>query len=128
MSLIIDNDGTISLYQGDSGEIVISGLDTEKKYTVYLAIQDAKRKVIGQEFQVAVSNSDTVTFVLTPTFTDLLTVPKNKPFEIYYYGIKICEDETGLEDTLFIADSTYGDINRVIVYPRKVIGVDNGTK
>lgn len=128
MSLIIDNDGTISLYQGDSGEIVISGLDTKKKYTVYLAIQDAKRKVIGQEFQVAVSNSGTVTFVLTPTFTDLLTVPKNKPFEIYYYGIKICEDETGLEDTLFIADSTYGDINRVIVYPRKVIGVDNGAK
>lgn len=128
MSLIIDNDGTISLYQGDSGEIVISGLDTEKKYTVYLAIQDAKRKVIGQEFQVAVSNSGTVTFVLTPTFTDLLTVPKNKPFEIYYYGIKVCEDDTGIEDTLFIADSTYGDINRVIVYPRKVIGVDNGAK
>ena len=58
----------------------------------------------------------------------MLTVPKNKPFEIYYYGIKVCEDETGIEDTLFIADSTYGDINRVIVYPRKVIGVDNGTK
>lgn len=128
MSLIIDNDGTIFLYQGDSGEIVISGLDTEKKYTVYLAIQDVKRKVIGQEFQVAVSNSGTVTFILTPDFTDLLTVPKNKPFEIYYYGIKICEDETGIEDTLFIADSTYGDINRVIVYPRKVIGIDNGTK
>ena len=31
MTLIIDNDGTISLYQGDSGEIVISGLDEEKK-------------------------------------------------------------------------------------------------
>lgn len=128
MSLIIDNDGTISLYQGDSGEIVISGLDTNKKYTVYLGIQDSNRKIVGQELQVAVSNSGTVTFVLTPAFTDMLTVPKNKPFEIYYYGIKICEEETGIEDTLFIADSTYGDINRVIVYPRKVIGVENGTK
>ncbi len=128
MSLIIDNDGTISLYQGDSGEIVISGLDTNKKYTVYLGIQDSNRKIVGQELQVAVSNSGTVTFVLTPAFTDMLTVPKNKPFEVYYYGIKICEEETGIEDTLFIADSTYGDINRVIVYPRKVIGVKNGTK
>ena len=128
MSLIIDNDGTISLYQGDSGEIVISGLDVNKKYTVYLSIQDANRKVVGQELQVAVSNSGTVTFVLTPAFTDMLTVPKNKPFEVYYYGIKVCEEETGIEDTLFIADSTYGDINRVIVYPRKVIGIENGAK
>ena len=128
MSLIIDKDGTISLYQGDSGEIVISGLEPEKKYTVYLGIQDKNRKIVGQELQVAVSNSGTVTFVLSPTFTDMLTVPKNKPFEIYYYGIKVCEVETGIEDTLFIADSTYGDINRVIVYPRKVIGVDNGAK
>ena len=128
MSLIIDNDGTISLYQGDSGEIVISGLDVNKKYTVYLGIQDANRKLVGQELQVAVSNSGTVTFVLTPAFTDMLTVPKNKPFEVYYYGIKVCEEETGIEDTLFIADSTYGDINRVIVYPRKVIGIENGAK
>ena len=29
MSLIIDNDGTISLYQGDSGELVVSGLDSD---------------------------------------------------------------------------------------------------
>ena len=128
MSLIIDKDGTISLYQGDSGEIVISGLEPEKKYTVYLGIQDKNRKIVGQELQVAVSNSGTVTFVLSSAFTDMLTVPKNKPFEIYYYGIKVCEVETGIEDTLFIADSTYGDINRVIVYPRKVIGVDNGAK
>ena len=27
MSLIIDNEGTITLYQGDSGELVVSGLD-----------------------------------------------------------------------------------------------------
>ena len=30
MSLIIDKDGTISIYQGDSGELVVSGLDKEK--------------------------------------------------------------------------------------------------
>ena len=112
MSLIIDNNGTISLYQGDSGEIVIYGLDSEKSYTVCFAIQDSKRNLIGEELQVAVTNSDNVTFVLTPEYTDLLEVPKNKPFETYFYGIKACETDTSKEDTLFIAQNTYGDLNR----------------
>lgn len=127
MSLIIDNDGTISLYQGDSGEVVVSGLDTEKSYTVYFAIQDSFRNLIGQELQVGVRDSDSVTFVLTPEYTDLLEVPKNKPYEIYFYGIKACESNTSREDTLFVADNTFGDLNRIIVYPRKVIGAENGT-
>lgn len=122
MSLIIDNDGTISLYQGDSGEIIVSGLDNEKKYTVYFAIQDSERNLVGEELQVAVSNSDTVTFILTPEYTDLLKVSKNKPYEIYFYGIKACELEQNIENTMFIADTTYGDLNRIIVYPRKVKG------
>lgn len=122
MSLIIDDDGTISLYQGDSGELVVSGLDTGKNYMVYFAIQDSDRNFIGEELQVAVTNSDTVTFILTPEYTDLLKVSKNKPYEIYFYGIKACENNN-IENTMFIADSTYGDLNRIIVYPRKVKGV-----
>lgn len=122
MSLIIDNEGTISLYQGDSGELVVSGLDSEKNYTVFFAIQDINRNLIGEELQVAVTNSDTVTFILTPEYTDLLVVPKNKPYEIYFYGIKACEAKGNIENTMFIADTTYGDLNRIIVYPRKVKG------
>lgn len=121
MSLIIDKDGTISIYQGDSGELVVSGLDKEKVYIVNFAIQDKERNLIGEELSVSVSNSDTVTFVLTPEYTDLLKVPKNKPYEIYFYGIKASE-QGNIENTMFIADSTYGDLNRIIVYPRKVIG------
>ena len=120
--ITIDTEGTITLYQGDSGELVLSGLDKSKNYTVYFAIQDKNRNIIGEELQVAVSASDTVTFILTSAYTDLLTVPKNKPYEIYYYGIKVCETATQVEDTLFIADGTYGDLNRMVVYPRKVRG------
>ena len=127
MSLIIDKDGTISLYQGDSGEVVVSGLNPNKDYTVYFAIQDKDRNLIGNELQVAVSGSEYVTFVLVPEFTDLLNVPKQKPYEIYYYGIKACEKDSSFEDTLFVAESTYGELNRIIVYPRKVIGANNGT-
>ena len=122
MSLIIDNDGTISLYQGDSGELTVSGLDSDKNYTVYFAIQDINRNLIGEELQVAVSNSDTVTFILTPQYTDLLTVAKNKPYEIYFYGIKACEGANNIENTMFVAETTYGDLNRIIVYPKKVKG------
>ena len=122
MSLIIDSDGTISLYQGDSGELVVSGLNPEKNYVVYFAIQDADRKIMGEELQVAVTGSDTVTFVLTPQYTDLLTVPKNKPYEIYFYGIKATENNGEIENTMFVSDTTYGDLNRIIVYPRKVKG------
>jgi hypothetical protein len=120
--ITIDTEGTITLYQGDSGELVLSGLDKSKNYTVYFAIQDKNRNIIGEELQVGVSASDTVTFILTSAYTDLLTVPKNKPYEIYYYGIKVCETATQVEDTLFIADGTYGDLNRMVVYPRKVRG------
>lgn len=120
--LIIDDDGTITLYQGDSGEIVISGFDKTKNYTVYFAIHDARRNLIGEEMQVSIANSDTVTFILTHEYTDLLTVPPNKPYKIYYYGIKVCETDSFLEDTLFIANGTYGDLNRIVVYPRKVKG------
>lgn len=122
MSLIIDKDGTISLYQGDSGELVVSGLDEDKKYTVFFAIQDKDRNLIGEELQVSVTNSDTVTFILTPEYTDLLKVPKQKPYEIYFYGIKACEIDKHIENTMFIADTTYGDLNRIIVYPKKVKG------
>lgn len=123
--ITIDTDGTITLYQGDGGELIISGLDETKSYNVFFAIQDDNRNLIGEELQVFVSNSDTVTFVLTPSYTNLLNVPKNKPYKIYYYGIKVCETGTEDEDTLFIANSTYGDLNRIITYPRKVKGNNN---
>lgn len=123
--LVIDDDGTISLYQGDSGEITVNGLDENNAYTVYFAIQDSKRNKIGDEIQVSVNNSNTATFILTPEFTELLTVPLKKPYEIYYYGIKVCVSDSSIEDTLFISNGTYGDLNRIIVYPRKVIGTSN---
>ena len=120
--ITIDENGTISLYQGDSGEITVNGLDETNNYTVYFAIQDEKRNPVGSELQVSVNNSSTATFVLTPSFTDQLSVPNNKPYKIYYYGIKACISASSIEDTLFIAGSNYGDLNRIIVYPRKVQG------
>ena len=124
--LVIDNDGTISMYQGDSGEITVRGLNENFAYTVYFSIQDENRNQIGEELQISANNTDTVTFVLSPEYTDNLTVPKNKLYKIYYYGIKVCISSSSTEDTLFVADGTYGDLNKIIVYPRKVKGTING--
>lgn len=123
MSLEIDADGTISLYQGDSGEITVSGIDGTKNYVLYFSIQDKKRKLIGNELQVIANKTPFVTFILTADYTDLLKVPVNKPYEIYTYGIKACDLSVGGEDTLFVKGSNFGDSNRVIVYPRKVMAV-----
>ena len=122
MALAIDEKGTISLYQGDSGEIAVSGLDDTKNYMVYFAIQDKKRNLIGDELQVAANKTKSVVFFLTPDYTDLLNVPAEKAYEIYTYEIKLCKSESNIEDTLFISDGNYGTQNIIIVYPRKVLG------
>ncbi|MGN1153812.1 MAG: hypothetical protein ACI4S3_07265 [Candidatus Gastranaerophilaceae bacterium] len=121
MALYIDEDGTITLVQGDSGEIIVSGLDNKKNYDVYFAIQTLKRKPVVSELHVKSNFADTVTFVLTASYTDLLTVPKNKDYEVYQYGIKLCT--TDIEDTVVIANNDYGSVNQLIVYPKIVEGV-----
>ena len=120
MSLYIDENGVISLIHGDSGEIVVYGLDTNSNYDVYFAIQNLKRQPIASELKVQSNFSDMVTFVLTSEFTDLLTVPKNKEYEVYRYGMKICTPTT--EDTVLIGNNDYGSVNQLIVYPKIVEG------
>lgn len=123
MGLKVDEKGTITLYQGDSGDVVVLGLDTSKNYTVYFAILDEKGNLIGNELQVASNKSDFVVFSLTADFTDLLKVSKGKNYALYTYGIKVCDTETKAEDTLIVENGNYGDKNLIIVYPRKVIGI-----
>ena len=123
MGLKVDEKGTITLYQGDSGDVVVLGLDTSKNYTVYFAILDEKGNLIGNEFQVASNKSDFVVFSLTADFTDLLKVSRGKNYALYTYGIKVCDTESKTEDTLLVENGNYGDKNLIIVYPRKVIGI-----
>lgn len=121
--IVIDENGTVFLYQGDSGEIVVDGLDNSKNYTVYFAVQDKKRNLIGSEFQVSAAKTKSVTFILNSEFTDMLTVPDNRPYQIYYYGIKACSEDDENEDTLFVENGIYGDKNMIVVFPRKVKGI-----
>jgi len=121
MSIKIDENGTITMYQGDTGHIFVSGLDTSENWTLYFAIQNSQRKTIGTEITTLSNGNSTVSIFLPSSLTDLLIVPFDQEYEIYFYGIKACKQE--VENTLFIAGSDYGSLNKLIVYPKKVHGV-----
>jgi len=126
MAFNIDKNGNITCYQGDSGSLTINGIPTDKNYTVYFAIQNEKRLPIGSEIYVSSNNNTSVIFSITPSLTNLLTVKANEDYATYYYGVKLCDSGTNLEDTLQIAGSALGDLNTITVYPKKVEGIVNG--
>ncbi len=123
MSLEVNEDGTIILYQGDTGEVVVNNLPTIENYKAYFGIRDEKRNQVGAEVLVNTNKQESISFRLTSDLTDKLEVPNGKKFATYYYGIKLVTPGSLNEDTLFVEGNTYGSLNRVIVYPKKVEGV-----
>ena len=121
MAFRIDENGNITIVQGDTGRLVVNGLNTDQNYTVYFAIQDENRRPIGNEINVASNMQPTVVFELISQLTDLLEVAEDEETHTYYYGVKTCTAE-GFEDTLSIGGSDMGDKNTITVYPKKVEG------
>ena len=122
MAFMIDNDGNITMIQGDTGRLVVNGLMTDQNYDVYFAIQDENRRPIGNEISVQSNSQPTVVFELSSNLTDLLKVGQDEETHEYYYGVKTCTAD-GFEDTLTIGSGDMGDINTITVYPKKVEGV-----
>ena len=121
MSLTVDGT-TISLFQGDSGEITFTGL-TEGA-VVYLSVRDKRSILMFDELREIVDHEGEVTFKITPEDSDKLIVKVNEDFAIYYYGIKQVNEETEEEDTVFLGESTkYTDKYMIKVYPKKVEGL-----
>lgn len=121
MAFRIDENGNITMVQGDTGRLVVNGLNTDQNYTVYFAIQDENRRPIGNEVNAQSNMQPTVVFELASQLTDLLEVAEDEETHTYYYGVKICTVE-GFEDTLSIGGSDMGDKNTITVYPKKVEG------
>lgn len=118
MSLNIDEKGNVYIYKGDSGDIIVSGLPTDKNYKVYFTIKDLKNKTVNS-LDIMSNFKSSVTFSITSEFSEMLTIPKNEEIGFYSYGLKTL-DEEGNEDTLFVDGSCYGTTNRVFVFPEKV--------
>ena len=121
MAFMIDNDGNITMIQGDTGRLVVNGLMTDQNYDVYFAIQDENRKPIGNEISVQSNSQPTVVFELSSNLTDLLKVGQDEETHEYYYGVKTCTAD-GFEDTLIVGSGDMGDRNTITVYPKKVEG------
>lgn len=125
MPFIADYGGTITTFQGDSGKLVVNDLPTDQNYKLYFAIQDAKRNFRGKEVMVYSLNQPSVEIFIPAEVTDELTVPLNKSFETYYYGVKkVFQIKPGIyeEDTLFVNGGDFATKNRIIVYPKRVEG------
>ena len=119
MTIKSDADGTLYLFQGDTGFVRINGLNPDLNYFVYFAIRNANRELMGEEIKVTSNNSDSVRVFLDDGLTDKLTVPTGQDSEVYYYGVKITEIGTDNEDTVIPA---MGERKMIIVYPKVAEG------
>lgn len=126
IGFITKEDGTILARQGDNGEIYIDGVETDKNYKIYFGVYDNKRKPVGREVYVYSNYSSEVVISVPSAVTNMWEVPKDEEFIEYYYGIKVCDEETGMEKTLILANCEFDTENILIVYPRKVEGLLNG--
>ena len=105
----------LQTFAGDSGSITISGIPTDKTtYVIYMEV----RGEITIEKSVVLSGSDTCDFSFSSSETNSLGVGN------WEYGIKLCDSETGIENTL-IPDLVTSSKAIFSVYPKKVEGLDN---
>jgi len=128
MAFIVNDNGDITLIQGDSGHVIITDIDTQKEYLVYLAIQDKKRNIVYEtnppiSTKVGDEIKSTVDFFLSGGITNLLTVPKNQETEEYYYAIKLCSSTDNTEDTASLGNNDISIYNTITVYPKRVEGI-----
>lgn len=124
MFKVDETTGNIELVQGDSGELNVLNIPTDKNYEIYFSIRDNNRIPVGFEIMVQSNYQSMVTFAIPASLTDLLTVPLGEETAEYYYYIKRCYADTGLEDTMQIGNLPIGS-NTITVIPKGAEGTDD---
>lgn len=94
MTLFSDAQKNIQMKRGDTGQINISGIPTDKSYTCYLSIYNEDSNTIITEIPLSNYNQTAGTgqIVFSREISDTLPVGE------WVYGFKICAD--GSEDTV----------------------------
>lgn len=123
MAYIVESNGNIIMTQGDSIEIGINGIPTDKNYKVYFAAQNELREPVGNEIMVESLQQPSIVIKLLGNYTNQFSVNEDLKSQKYYYGIKICSEEAGTEETLLLGNSQIGELNTITVFPRKVEGI-----
>ena len=123
MFLVDEITGNIELRQGDSGTLYVDGIPTDKNYKVYFSIYNSNGKILGDEIWVYSYQLSLVTIEIPSSLTDLLTVKGGiDDTAEYYYGVKVCDEETGFEDTQVIGNKDVGDLNIITVHRKTTEG------
>ena len=119
MFIIDDTTGDMITRQGDTFSLNVTGITDD--WTAYFSVY-RDREIL---FEIHTTPVDgTSTFNITAAQSNLMTVPTNKKYEIYHYGIKRCKD--GIEDTVIVGDKQVGELNKITVYPLTTEGTANG--
>ena len=133
MTIYVANTGEIKCYSGDSGNIQFKGIPTDRNYQCYFSVKEAKTNNIIFELMIESNQQDTISFDISAEETQKLKVNAGLSYNIFYYGLKICDPETGLEDTLIPSVKLDDNNNPIfakpakfIVYPMYVEGLKDG--
>lgn len=94
MTVFSNSQKNIYLRQGDTGQINISGIPTDKAYNAYLSVYNEDSNTIIKE--IPISNYDQATGTAQIVFDE--EISNSLPVGEWVYGFKICAD--GSEDTV----------------------------
>lgn len=122
MFIVDEITGDIITRQGDNGEYTIYNIPTDKDYKLYFSVFDENRNKIGDEILVNSLYKDFATFIITPEFSDKLTVKKGEESAQYNFAIKKCYGFNQIEDTLVLGNKTIYDKNTILVLPKESEG------
>lgn len=121
MSLIVGENYSITITQGDSGNLPVDGLPTDKSdYTLYFAVRDSETgAMVGDEISIATHGESSVVIPIPASVTEKYVAKKNQP-TVYYWGLAI-KDSKGSKDTLCLGDTKIGTNYSLWVYPEQVV-------
>lgn len=90
----------LEMYSGDTGNIKISKLPKDKNYHVHLDVIRAETQELIFTLMEESHNEDSVTFKIDEHNSNLLTVTEVDVPEVFYWSVKLCDPNTGMEDTV----------------------------
>lgn len=116
---------TIITYQGDTCEITFTGLNDLIGETIGFEVRDRKtNEPIFDELRQVVNSEGEVTFTITPEMSNKYKIKSGETYNVYPYGIKQINLETGEENTILLGDNPkFGEQYLIKVYLKKVEGI-----
>ena len=98
------NNTTITTFKGDTCKITFTDLD--EGMVIYFSVRDKQtNENVFDELRGVVDSIGEVTFTITPEMSNKFEVEPSEGFNMYYYGLKQVDEETGEENTILLGDN-----------------------